>query len=119
MTVTANRHDTGWTAKLRRLRRFNISMGLLHAVQAGLVLLLATSFTLPVTATFLTGPPGGAVGQPTLLADITVAWGVALFLLLSAGFHLLISAPRFFERYGTGLANRRNNFRWVEYSLSS
>jgi Heliorhodopsin len=119
MTVTANRHDTGWTAKLRRLRRFNISIGLLHAVQAGLVLVLANSFTLPVTATFLTGPPGSPAGPRTLVAEISVAWGVALFLLLSAGFHLLISVPAFFERYGTGLANQRNNFRWVEYSLSS
>jgi len=119
MTINEIRHDTDWTAQLSRLRRFNISMGMLHAVQAGLVLFLANSFTLPVTATFLTGPPGGPAGQPTLLADISVAWGVALFLLISAGFHLLISAPGFFERYGIGLANRRNNFRWVEYSLSS
>jgi len=94
-------------------------MGMLHAVQAALVLFLANSFTLPVTATYLTGPPGSPAGQPTVLADISVAWGVVLFLLLSAGFHLLISAPGFFERYGIGLANRRNNFRWVEYSLSS
>jgi len=119
MTGTDIRGETQWTAKLRRLRRFNISMGVLHAVQAGLVLFLASSFTLPVTGTFLVGPPGSPAGPPTLLADISVAWGVALFLLLSAGFHLLISAPVFFDRYGVGLANKRNNFRWAEYSLSA
>ncbi|MGH8948696.1 MAG: heliorhodopsin HeR [Acidimicrobiia bacterium] len=119
MTVTDIRDETDWVAKGNRLRRFNISMGVLHAVQAGLVLFLSSSFTLPVTGTFLVGPPGGETGPPTLLAALSVAWGVALFLLLSAGFHLLVSAPGFFERYKVGLADRRNNFRWVEYSLSS
>jgi hypothetical protein len=53
------------------------------------------------------------------LAEVSVAWGVAIFLFLSAVFHLLISSPGFFERYGRGLAQGRNYFRWVEYSLSS
>ena len=101
---------------MRRLRRFDISMGLFHAAQAGLALFLANSFTLPVTATFLTGPPGGAAGQPTMLADITVPGCGALSVIRRVPpAHL----RGFFERYGTGLANRRNNFRWVEYSLSS
>lgn len=119
MTTTDIRDESDWVTKLTRLRRFNITMGVLHALQAGLVLFLANSFTLPVTATYLAGPPGTPPGPPTSLADISVAWGVALFLFLSAVFHLLISAPVFFERYKTGLAHRRNNFRWVEYSLSS
>ena len=36
-----------------RLRRFNIVMGLFHAVQGVVILLLANDFALPVTATFL------------------------------------------------------------------
>ena len=38
------------------LRRWNIGVGLVHAVQAVAVLALATAFVLPVTATFIAGP---------------------------------------------------------------
>jgi hypothetical protein len=102
-----------------RLRRYNIAMGLLHAVQAIAIVALSNTFTLPVTGTFLEGPPGSPSSDPSLLASVSVAWGVAIFLSLSAVFHLLISLPGFFERYRNGLARSRNYFRWVEYSLSS
>jgi len=101
------------------LRRWNIGLGFVHAVQAVAILALATAFALPVTATFMAGPPGTAAGAPTTLFDISVAWGVALFLLLSAAFHWLVAAPGVFERYTGGLAAEHNYFRWAEYSLSS
>jgi hypothetical protein len=111
--------EDGWQRLLARLRRYNIGMGALHALQAVAVLLLANSLTLPVTGTFLAGPPGSPAAEPVRLANISVAWGAASFLFLSAVFHLLISSPGFFERYGRGLAEARNYFRWAEYSLSS
>ena len=83
------------------LRRWNISLGFLHAVQAIAILALATAFTLPVTGTFMEGPPGTAPGAPTTLFEVSVAWGVALFLLLSAGFHWLVALPRLFVRART------------------
>ena len=101
------------------MRRFNLLMGAFHAVQGIIVLILATDFTLPVTATFLEGPPGSGLGEPAVLFDVSVAWGVAIFLFLSALFHWVIISPPFFDRYTRGLAEGRNNFRWVEYSLSS
>lgn len=102
-----------------RLRLYNLVMGVLHAAQGVAVLALATEFALPVTATFLEGPPGSAAGPPEVLLDISVAWGVAIFLFLSAVFHWLIISPGFYARYLNGLAHHRNHFRWVEYSLSS
>ena len=45
-------------ARFTRLRRYNLGMGVLHLVQAVAVLVLATAFALPVTAAFMTGPPG-------------------------------------------------------------
>jgi Heliorhodopsin len=119
LNITEPKPDTTRPTRMRGLRRFNFAMGVLHALQAAAILFLANDFTLPVTATYLEGPPGSPAGDPVRLADISLAWGVALFLLISAVFHLLISSPRFFEQYDTGLANRRNNFRWVEYSISS
>ena len=101
------------------LRRWNVGIGLLHAVQGVAVLALATAFALPVTATFMEGPPGSPPGASTTLFEVSVAWGVALFLFLSAGFHWLVAAPRAFDRYRSGLAAEHNYFRWAEYSLSS
>ncbi len=101
------------------LKRYNTVMGALHALQGLAVLLLANDFTLPVTETFLEGPPGSAPPQPEALFDLSIAWGVAVFLFLSAFFHWLIISPPFFDRYLSGLDENRNNFRWVEYSLSA
>ena len=106
-------------SKATSLRRWNIGVGLVHAVQAVAVLALATAFVLPVTASFMEGPPGTPAAAPTTLFDVSVAWGVALFLFLSAGFHWLVSAPGIFRRYIAGLEANHNYFRWAEYSLSS
>ena len=107
------------TDRTGSLRRWNIILGALHAAQAIAVLALANGFTLPITAAFLEGPPGTPPAAPTALLDVPVAWGVALFLAPSAGFHWLIAAPGIFERYLAGLANQQNPYRWAEYSLSS
>lgn len=102
-----------------RLRAVNIVMGLFHSLQAAAVLALSNDFNTPLAATYLTGPPGSPAGEPTILWDLPFAEGVALFLGLSAIFHWLIASPLFFDRYVAGLAEGRNLFRWVEYSLSS
>jgi len=107
------------TGRITSLRRWNIGLGLLHAIQGLAILVLATAFALPVTASFLQGPPGTPAGAPTTLFDVPVAWGVALFLFLSAGFHWLVSAPGVFGRYIAGLEAQHNYYRWAEYSLSS
>lgn len=103
----------------RRLRNLNIAMGFFHGVQGFVILLLANDFALPVTATFLEGPPGAA--EPVLhhLFDIRVAWGVATFVFLSALAHWLIAMPRIFEWYLRNLDQDRNYARWIEYALSS
>ena len=107
------------TSFARPLRRWNIALGALHALQAMAILALATAFTLPVTASFLSGPPGTPSVAPTTLFELPVASGVALFLLLSAGFHALVSLPRVSDRYLHGLTRQHNFYRWSEYSLSS
>jgi hypothetical protein len=111
--------DSALIARFGRLRRYNVVMGGLHALQAIAVLVLATAFTLPVTASFLAGPPGTPAQQPTTLFDVSIAWGVAAFLILSALAHAWIASPPGFRRYTSGLRVQRNTARWVEYSLSS
>lgn len=102
-----------------RLRTANIVMGGLHAVQGVAVLVLSNDFALPVTATYLQGPPGADTTRETVtLFDLPTGLGVALFLFMSAAAHWLIASV-LFPRYLAHLAEGRNPYRWVEYSLSA
>ena len=105
-------------ATFSRLKRYNWIMGALHAVQGVAVVALATDFTLPVTAAFPEGPPGTPAPAAATLFDISIAWGVAAFLFLSAFFHFLIASVGA-NRYRDQLSRGQNQFRWIEYSLSS
>ena len=105
--------------KVNRIQRWNLIAAAAHLIQLVLVLVLATDFSLPVTATYMEGPPGTPPSNPVVLFDSRVAWGVALFFALSAFFHLLVALPPFRRRYIAGLLAQHNYFRWVEYSISS
>jgi hypothetical protein len=105
-------------ATFGRLRIYNLVMGALHAAQAIVILVLATDFTLPVTATYMEGPPGTPAGDPTTLFELSLAWGVAAFLFLSAAFHLIIATVGA-GKYRDQLSRGQNQFRWIEYALSS
>ncbi|MGI9666880.1 MAG: heliorhodopsin HeR [Acidimicrobiia bacterium] len=102
----------------KRLRGYNAGMGGLHLIQGLLVVVLATDFTLPVTASYLLGPPGTSERDTVVLFDVSVAWGVAAFLFLSALFHFIVSTVGA-GRYRDQLSRGQNQFRWIEYSLSS
>jgi hypothetical protein len=101
-----------------RLRRANVGAAVLHAAQAVAVLVLATDFALPVTATYLEGPPGTTPQDPVTLFDIPTGVAVAAFLGLSAVAHALVASV-WWPRYLTDLGRSRNPARWVEYSISS
>ena len=101
------------------LRWYNLVAALVHAAQAVAVVALSNDFTLPVTASYLAGPPGTAPSDTVTLLDTPIGLAVAGFLALSALFHLVVISPWFFERYWNGLAAGHNYFRWVEYSVSS
>ena len=100
------------------LRRDNVVAALVHLVQAVAVLVLATGFALPVTASYLEGPPGTAPQDPVTLFDIRTGVAVAAFLGLSAVAHAVV-ATVWWPRYLADLGRGRNPARWVEYSISS
>jgi hypothetical protein len=104
---------------MKRLRVYNLAMGILHASQGVLILALSNSFSLPVHATFLEGPPGG--GDPELqnLFDLPIGPAVAAFVFISAVAHFTLVLPGVFEWYARNLARQRNDARWIEYSLSA
>jgi hypothetical protein len=101
------------------LRRFNLIAGVVHLLQMVAVIALSTDFSLPVTATYMTGPPGSSFAEPVVVFETPLALAVALFLGLSALAHFIVVSPQFFGRYGKGLEEKRNYFRWVEYAISS
>jgi len=101
------------------LRKLNILAGILHLAQMATVLALSSDFSLPVTATYMAGPPGSSFAPSVILFNTPIGLTVALFLGLSALAHFIVASPQFFPRYIAGLAAQRNYFRWVEYSISS
>jgi hypothetical protein len=104
--------------RLRALRPWNIGVGLVLAAQAAAIAFLTNGFSLPVTATFMTGPPGT---EPKLhkLFDVQLGWGVFAFMAISAAALLIIASPGVFDWYRRNLLRDRNYGRWIEYFFSS
>ena len=113
----------------QRLRRFNMIMGGLHLIQGIAMIFLATrviqniaEFTPNIIQYYL------AFNQQTqslelessVLFQLPFGILVAVFLLLSACAHGLISVPkRLNSIYNADLEKGINQFRWFEYALSS
>jgi len=94
-------------------------VGFAHLAQALAILLLAGAVSLPVTISYLTGPPGaGEFGGPKELFDLRVDVAVAAFLLLAAIDHLSVGTwgRRWYERQ---VSRGINPARWWEYSISA
>jgi Heliorhodopsin len=106
-------------AAASRLRRLNVVVGSVHALQAVVLLAIATAASLPVTASFLTGPPGGGDYGSASLGSVRIDWLVGAFLLLAAVDHLTLSSERPRRWYEANVARGINPARWWEYSLSA
>jgi hypothetical protein len=119
-TPTAAPRDLtpGVEHRLSRLRVWNLGVGLVLAVQAVALAFLTNDFSLPVTATFMDGPPGTEPGLRTLF-DVPLGWGVFAFMAISAAALFIIASPGVFERYRRSLLRDRNYGRWIEYFFSS
>lgn len=109
------------TNTFKNLRRWNIVMFFLHAIQATIMLALSSDFALPLTTLFVEFNPQTMRLVQDLQEVATVPIGplVAGFLALSALAHLTVSLPGIYEWYVKNLKKGANYARWVEYSLSS
>lgn len=103
-----------------RLRRLNTIASLLHLIQGAVILVLASDFALPVTTFFWNDAPNSRLDVSRLERsfDVSIAWAAALFLFLSALFHLIVSTVGR-RAYEAEITAEQNRFRWVEYSISS
>ncbi len=112
---------------LKGLRKFNFIMGLFHLIQGSFMLYVAMTFDkfknfeAPVLTYFLEFDQQLKVLLPVKETAFKLPFGVmvAAFLLLSALFHFLISAPKVNDVYNKQISKNINMFRWYEYSLSS
>jgi hypothetical protein len=81
---------------------------------------LANDFALPVTSFFWNNAPNNDMDIARLdrVFDVSIAWAAAVFLFLSALFHLIVATVGR-KTYENELSKEQNRFRWVEYSISS
>ncbi len=107
--------------RLRGLRRWNAAMGALHLAQGAAMLAVASSFSLPVTSSFLRmdAVTGKLAAVPDELFRLRIAPLVAGFLFLSALAHALLASPWLHGWYERSVTRGINPARWVEYALSS
>jgi hypothetical protein len=84
-----------------------------------LILALSNDFALPVYATFMEGPPGAAPPELDVLFDLRIGPAVAAFVFISALAHFVLVSPPGFRWYRRMLQRKRNDARWIEYSLSA
>ena len=109
------------------LRRFNLYMGLLHLIQASVMLILSLTvsqikdFRLPVTTSYLVFNDVLEILETnyTQIGSVPIGPLVSIFLFLSAIAHFLIILPRVNDFYNRKLEKGINYFRWFEYALSS
>lgn len=105
--------------RFKRLRIYNVVMGLFHLAQGAAVVALSESYKIPVTAQWLSTRPGpGVFSQPQLYFSFELGYAVAIFLFLSAAAHFVIAGPAY-KGYVEGLKRNHNYYRWIEYAFSS
>ena len=106
------------TERLAALRRWNLRLAVLHALQAIVVLVVASDFAITITSTFPEGPPGSRPPGPDGLFDIRIGGAIAAFLGLAAIDHF-VTATIARSTYEDDVRRGLNRFRWVEYSFSA
>jgi hypothetical protein len=102
------------------LRRFNLIMGCLHLLQGVLMIVFSNAKTYPIFTNYLRFDPKlmTLVPNPTLAFSLRFGPAVAVFLLLSAAAHLILSTVGF-KWYAANLSKGMNPARFYEYALSS
>jgi len=103
-----------------RLRKLNLGMSGLHAIQAVAIVLLSKKFLLPISGSYLKFSQATQSLQPTTtqLFNLSLPLLIVIFFVLSSLAHLII-ATIYNKRYNAGLKKGINRARWIEYSLSA
>ncbi len=107
--------------RFKNLRKWNISMFFLHLLQGIAMLVVSSSFALPVTTSYVEFNVATQKLNTVLatLGDLRIGPLVAGFLLLSALAHFSVSFGPGYRWYIGNLKKGMNLARWIEYSFSS
>ena len=91
------------------LKRLNLIMAGVHAIQAGLILVLSTSFSLPVIGSYLKLNQSSGNLEPSskVLFNLSLPVLIAVFLLISSLAHLIIGTC-YNKKYNRDLRNGVN-----------
>ncbi len=106
--------------RYRGLRRFNAFMGFMHLVQGVLMIVLSNDTTYPLYTNYLRFDleTFSLTPNPTLVGELLFGPAVAVFLLLSAVAHFILSTVGY--KWYVGMLERgMNPARFYEYALSS
>ena len=119
--TTLTHPESSDAERLRGLRRWNIGLSVVHLTQALAILALASSFSLPVTSSFLRtdSATNKLIAVPDELVRVRVGPLVAAFLIISAIAHAALASPRLHAWYERNLTRGIQPARWIKYSLSS
>lgn len=104
----------------KKLRLFNGIMGFFHLFQALLMIILSNDYSLPITYShpeFIEATQTIAPVSETIV-EVPIGPLVALFLLISASAHFLLSSV-LYDWYVDHLKKKMNPGRWIEYSFSA
>ena len=87
--------------KFKKLRKFNLAMGVLHLFQGALMLVITSNTTAPIIANFLhpAGPGGPLIPRAEVLVNVPLGPVVASFLFVSAIAHFWVSSPKGYPWY--------------------
>lgn len=102
------------------LKKLNLIMAGVHAIQGGLILVLSTSSSLPVIGSYLKLNQSSGNLEPSskVLFNLSLPVLIAVFLLISSVAHLIIGTC-YNKKYNRDLRKGLNKARWIEYSLSA
>jgi len=108
-------------ARINRLRKYNLIMGVFHLIQGVLMLILSSDFSLPIRNSFLHYIPETdrltAITED--IVDLQIGPLVAVFMFMSAIAHFTVASPWLFGWYSNNLKRGINHARWYEYAFSA
>lgn len=105
---------------LKKLRKLNLVVGLIHLVQGLAIIWLSKELLVPISGNFLAFDPStlSLVPETTTLFDLSLPLLVAAFFFMSSVAHLFVGTL-YNRKYNKDLKVGINRARWVEYSLSA
>jgi branched-subunit amino acid transport protein AzlD len=107
--------------KYKKLRIYNLIMGLIHLFQGVVIIYLSKNVTTKVDI-FLPEPDfitRKITSIPQHFIDIRLDYLLVSFLWISAFAHIFTVLPRVFPKYIENLKLEKNMIRWYEYGISS